>query len=99
MPSPKSKGGKVISYDDLQTASDWADSSEHLEAEAWAEAEGINGEEMIRFCAEQSLKTVLGGAARGGPVAGVALGMIMGIRMMNLVHRSKNPDLEALKTD
>lgn len=89
----------MISYDDLQTASDWADSSEHLAPEEWAESEGINGEEMIRFCAEQSLKTVLSGAATGGPVAAIALGMIMGIRMMNLVHRSKNPDLEALKTD
>lgn len=80
----------IIGYDDLKTAWDWADNAEEQRQEEWAPAEGLDPEDLIRFSADIAVKTF--GSANLNQTHAVAVGVAIGLRLMNLVHRTKNPD-------
>lgn len=87
----------MIDRDKLQTASDWADLSPHVEPEEWAPSEGIDSDELMNFAVEQAWKMILGSAriASWDPVTNLAFGIVFGARIMNLVHSNENPDPSA----
>ena len=80
----------MIDYEKLQEASKWTDLSPNIEGEDWGPEEGIDYEDVLKFCAEDSAKVAM--LPWPGPHSAIAMGMIMGIRYANLVHRVENAD-------
>ena len=85
----------TIDYDKLRAASDWADLSPSIEPTEWAPEEGIDSDELMKFSAEQAWRMITSSpiVAMGNQVTTLAFGIVFGARIMNLVHRSENPDL------